>query len=212
MRAAFKEWGVIVDALGRGDQVIILRKGGIDEGRGGFKMEHARFLLFPTLFHQQRDSVVPAAQSRYDEIAPNFPAPETLRLEFYAEVVLAKKLNSLAEAQALRGQHVWRGEVVAQRFDWGRDRGIFALAARIFRLPRTMELPMLPAYGGCKSWIDLDCDIDSEGARPVLADAAFAAKLNQFTSALAIAKGSTLSASDTPQSPASSAFQPVSTG
>ncbi len=82
MRAAFKEWAVIVDALGRGAQSIILRKGGISEGRGGFKMEHPRFLLFPTLFHQQRESVLPTAQARYDEIAPHFAGPEKLCADF----------------------------------------------------------------------------------------------------------------------------------
>ena len=34
MRTAFKEWAIVVDALGRGEQIIILRKGGISEGRG----------------------------------------------------------------------------------------------------------------------------------------------------------------------------------
>jgi hypothetical protein len=29
MRIAFKEWAVVVDALGRGDQIIILRKGAV---------------------------------------------------------------------------------------------------------------------------------------------------------------------------------------
>src|SRR5581483_8192725 len=151
MRAAFKEWGVIVDALGRGDQIIILRKGGISEGRGGFKMEHPRFLLFPTLFHQQRDSVLPAAQKRYDEIAPHFAGPDKLRLGFFAETMIAKQLISLDEANALRGQHVWRDEVIAQRFDWGRDKSIFALGVRVYRLPQVVELPMRPEYGGCKS-------------------------------------------------------------
>jgi hypothetical protein len=33
MRAAFKEWAVIVDTLGRGGQIVILRKGGISEGK-----------------------------------------------------------------------------------------------------------------------------------------------------------------------------------
>ncbi len=41
MRIAFKEWAVIVDALGRGDQILILRKGGISEGRGGFQIEQS---------------------------------------------------------------------------------------------------------------------------------------------------------------------------
>src|ERR1700733_11667756 len=102
MRAAFKEWAVIVDALGRGDQILILRKGGISEGRGGFTIEHSRFLLFPTLFHQQRESVIESAQARYDEIAPTFPSPEILRVEFAAEVMFAGRLESLEQARALR--------------------------------------------------------------------------------------------------------------
>jgi hypothetical protein len=184
MHAAFKEWAVIVDALGHGGQIIILRKGGISEGRGGFKMEHPRFLLFPTLFHQQRDSVIPAAQKRYDEIAPHFAAPDKLRLEFFAEVAFASQLHSLSEANALHGQHVWRDEVIAQRFDWGRDKSIFALAVRVFHLPNTVELPMLSAYGGCKSWIELEQAVATDGANPVLSDAAFEEKLNHLRGSL----------------------------
>src|SRR5258706_2646458 len=120
MRDAFKEWAIVVDALGRGEQIVILRKGGIGEGRGGFKMEHQRFLLFPTLFHQQRESVIPAAQARYDQIAPLFPPPDRLRLEWFAEVVAARQLRSPAQAGALRGQHVWRAEVIEQRLDCGK--------------------------------------------------------------------------------------------
>src|SRR5687768_11757609 len=40
MRTAFKEWAIIVDALARGDQILILRKGGISEGREGFQIDH----------------------------------------------------------------------------------------------------------------------------------------------------------------------------
>jgi hypothetical protein len=184
VRAAFKEWAVIVDALGRGDQIIILRKGGISESPGGFKMEHPRFLLFPTLFHQQRDSVILSAQNRFDQLSTHFPPPDKLRLEFFAETAASAKLNSLAEANALRGQHVWRDDVIAGRFDWGRGKSIFALAVRVFQLPQPVELPLLPAYAGCKSWVELDRDLPADNARPVLTDAAFAAKLGRFRDAL----------------------------
>ena len=62
MRNAFKEWAIVVDALGRGDQILILRKGGIAEGRDGFRVDHQNFLLFPTLYHQQRDCVTPGGR------------------------------------------------------------------------------------------------------------------------------------------------------
>src|SRR6201995_425311 len=50
---AFKEWTLICEALGRGAQSLIIRKGGIAEGRDGFRFKHPDFLLFPTLFHEQ---------------------------------------------------------------------------------------------------------------------------------------------------------------
>ncbi|PYI87048.1 MAG: hypothetical protein DME26_07455 [Verrucomicrobia bacterium] len=184
MRVAFKEWAIVIDALGEGEQIIVLRKGGIAEGRGGFKVEHEKFLLLPTLFHQQRESVVPAAQARFDRIAPNFPAKDQVRLEFFAEILAWRQLDSLAAVEHLRGQHIWRDEVVAQRFDWGRTKNIFALAVRVFRLPQAAEFPMLPSYGGCKSWVELETDVPIGGGRPVLSDAEFMMKLRRFQGAL----------------------------
>jgi hypothetical protein len=184
MRTAFKEWAIVVDALARGEQIIILRKGGISEGRGGFKVEHPQFLLFPTLFHQQRESVIASAQERYDRVAPGFAPPEKLRIGYFAEVASARKLDSIEDAVAMRGQHIWRDEVIAERFEWGREKGIFALAARVFRLGQTTELPMIAEYGGCKSWIELDREIATDGARPVLSDEEFAEQLGRFNAAL----------------------------
>jgi hypothetical protein len=184
MRIAFKEWAVIVDALGRGDQILILRKGGISEGRGGFQVDHPEFLLFPTLFHQQRESVLPSAQKRFDEISGYFPPPEKLRLEYFAKVIEWQKLESPEAAQRLHGQHVWRDEVIAERFDWGKNKNIFALATRVFRLEKPVELPNLAAYGGCKSWITLEEELSTERAEPVLSDKIFAEKLALFYTAL----------------------------
>ena len=184
MRTAFKEWAIVVDALGRGEQIVILRKGGISEGSGGFQVDHPEFLLFPTLFHQQRDAVLAPAQQRYDAIAPHLPTTEKLRIEFLAKVAEWRRVDALADAERLRGQHIWRDEVIADRFEWGRTKNIFAIAVRVLRLPTMIELPMAAAYAGCKSWIELERDVDVRGATPVLDDKAFAAKLAQFTSAL----------------------------
>lgn len=183
MRTAFKEWAIVVDALGRGEQILILRKGGIDEGKGGFQVEHPRFWLFPTLFHQQRESVISTAQKRFDEIAPHFPPADRMRIDFMAQVAEWRRLESLSQAQALRGQHIWTDAVIEERFEWGRSRNIFALAVQVFRLPQAVELPMLPAYGGCKSWIELDADLPTKEAVSVLSETAFAEKLERFRNA-----------------------------
>jgi hypothetical protein len=184
MRHAFKEWAIIVDALTSGRQIIILRKGGLIEGPGGFKVEHPEFFLFPTLFHQQRESVLPEAQARFDEIMHLMPGPEVIRLECFARVEAWQKLESLSAAYALRGLHIWRDDVVEARFDWGRSKEIYAMAVRIFRLAAPVELPMRESYAGCKSWIELAEDIDTVDAHAVLDDTAFAAQLLLFQKAL----------------------------
>ena len=48
MSAAFKEWAIVCEALGSGRQSILIRKGGVAEGRSGFAYEHSEFFLFPT--------------------------------------------------------------------------------------------------------------------------------------------------------------------
>lgn len=191
MRIAFKEWAVVVDALLRGEQIIILRKGGIHEARGGFKVEHERFWLFPTLFHQQRESVIRTAQARYDAIAPLLPGPDKVRIEGFCEVADWRQIESLKDAQNLRDQHVWTDEVIADRFEWGRQKNIFALAVFAYKLSRAVELPMLPQYGGCKSWIELAEDLDIKGAQPVLGNQQFEAALARFRSSCAGPAGAT---------------------
>jgi hypothetical protein len=180
MQIAFKEWAIVVDALGRGEQILILRKGGIAEGRGGFKPEHPEFLLFPTRFHQQRESVLSHAQERFDEIARTFPEADRLEIRWLARVVEWRQIDSLEQVRRFSGQHIWRDEVIAQRFDWGKDKSIFALALRVFRLENVVNLPLLPQYGGCKSWIELDEDISIVECAPVLDDNAFEKKLQLF--------------------------------
>ena len=184
MRAAFKEWAIIVDALKTGEQIIILRKGGISEGGGGFKVEHPAFWLFPTLFHQQRESVIPAARKRFDEISAGFPPPGIVRLETFAQVVSVHHLRTLAQAQQLRGQHIWKDEVIAERFEWGRNHSIYALAVRVFRVPKALELPMRKEYGGCKSWVELPAGLSDRDAEQVLSAEHFATKLHQFQASL----------------------------
>ena len=183
MRTAFKEWAVVVDALGRGDQIIILRKGGISEGRSGFQVEHDRFLLFPTLFHQQRESVQPGAQVRYDALAPAL-SPNVVSVEYMAAVEDWKFLDSLDAALRLRGQHIWREEVIRERFDWGRAKSIYAMAVRIYRLEKPVTLPMKADYGGCKSWVELDEIVNVDAAQPVLMDSEFQERLQKFHEAL----------------------------
>lgn len=180
MRSAFKEWAVVVDALGRGEQTLILRKGGIAEASGGFRVEHPDFFLFPTLFHQQRECVVPEGQTRFDLLMQDCPPMDRVRLQYFASAAGWWRLGSLETVRQLKGLHIWRDEVVEARFKQGTEQALFVLALRIFRLPKPVELPLRPDYGGCRSWVELAQEIPVEDAEPVLSDSVFARRMGQL--------------------------------
>ncbi len=173
MKTAFKEWAVICRALGTGRQVLILRKGGIGEEAGTFRPEHREFLFFPTGFHQSPGKVLPEADRLLREAEADRPRADQVTLSHYAVVADAIRVASLAALRALRGQHVWSDTVVEERFHrWQEDR-VHALIVRVYALPKPITIAMMDRYAGCNSWVDLDVDVPTAGAVPVLADDAF---------------------------------------
>jgi hypothetical protein len=168
---AFKEWAVVVDALGQGEQTIILRKGGIREQRGEFQVDHQQFWLFPTQFHEAEGSIIPSKRPALRVIA-EATRPDSVDLQYFAVADPIIQITDPALLGRLQGRHVWTENVVQQRFDFGRERGLHALVVRIYRLPEPVNIALLAAYGGCKSWIQLDAPV-SGTVTPVLDDLSF---------------------------------------
>ncbi len=143
----FKEWSLVCDALGHGTQSVILRKGGIAEGREGFSFRHREFLLFPTFFHEQ------LAKVRI--MAGDIPVPgNTIAIRWYAKVERALRINSVAIAEALAPLHILSIEVVRERFGYKGD-GLNVAFLRVFEISPVWVLQKEKRFAGCRSWIDL---------------------------------------------------------
>jgi hypothetical protein len=198
MSPAFKEWHVIVEALGAGEQILILRKGGIAEGRSGFEVKAERFWLFPTHFHEQLAKTKPAAKKFFDRVGGDQcvslgGVPPGLRslgeegpsrndssipLRYFAEVVRQAFLSDWAAVARLDAFHLWSEETIRERFNWAKPPGSYAFAVRVHRLKQPVILEPSPEMAGCKSWIDLPLDFAIHASEPVLSDTAFAEKLD----------------------------------
>jgi hypothetical protein len=172
VRHAFKEWAVICRALAQGRQAIILRKGGIAEDAGEFRPEHTRFWLYPTYAHQQAAALRPEAAPLLEEAEKERPPAGTVRLTHFAEVPGVYHVHALPGALALTGMHLWSQETVTARFDY-RSPGLFVLPVRVYRAAQMQEVPELPAYAGCRTWVELERELPTDGAVPVLSDEAF---------------------------------------
>lgn len=150
MKPAFKEWALVCEALGCGRQSIILRKGGIAEGREGFSFCHEEFLLFPTWFHEQ------LARTTLPADCPVPPCPETeIPLTYGVTVEWTAVLQDWTRVLALAPHHIWREEVLAERFAYDEAPGLHLAFVRVFRLDPPLLLTMEKRYGGCRSWVEL---------------------------------------------------------
>lgn len=166
---ALKEWAVICRALDLGKQSLLLRKGGIAEPSGSFRLEATRFWLFPTYVHQQETGVRPDARELLDESLSDRPPAGTVRLQSWAEVTGVYEVRHIVPAQLLAHLHLWTDEAVEKRYHY-RQPGLSVLTVRVWRVPQAHEVPDLPAYIGCKSWVPLDRELATDGSVPVLGD------------------------------------------
>jgi hypothetical protein len=164
MNVAFKEWAIVCEALGEGIQSLLVRKGGIAEGRDGFAFRHREFFLFPTAFHAQREKTL---------LPVNTPLPQLpedqIEIRFAAVVEWTRFLTDPALLPALRGHHILRDDVIEERFRYDSPPGLHVAFVRIFRLETPWILPMEKRFGGCRSWVDLPA-APEKTMMPVISD------------------------------------------
>ena len=149
----FKDWALICDALGTGRQSLILRKGGIAEGREGFRFKHETFFLFPTRYHQQADRVRPEMSAALGPVVT--PETGTVEIRYFFVMEWAVWIDGWSTVARLEPFHVWREDVVCERFDYDDQRGLQCAFGRVYRLEPAWTFPDRPSYGGCRSWVTL---------------------------------------------------------
>jgi hypothetical protein len=166
---AFKEWNVVCAALGSGQQSLILRKGGIHEGREGFRVLHREFWLFPTAFHQGPEVLAPAALPLLQEVLSNQRPDDEIRIRYYVDVIKVVEIHDQLLLPKLNSSHIWSERTIHDRFHY-KTPGLFAMIVRTYQLPIPLILPMSPHFAGCRSWVDLPTGLSTAQLTPVLSD------------------------------------------
>ena len=162
---SLKEWSSVIDALGRGDQVVLIRKGGIADPKFGVEAE--RFYLYPTFFHQQ--------QSEPDEVT----------ITHWCEVVRSWRVNDLETLYRLESLVVMSRETLETRYRFRPDQALHVIGVRTFALQHPRTIRVRSEYLGCKSWVSVDDEIDVDGSLPALTETELEARLNRVQALLA---------------------------
>ena len=163
-RMALKEWAIVTEALRRGTQRILLRKGGIAEGPGGFRIEHNEFWLYPTQFHQTSDQI----RVEVADQLPSVPVPPAGRvpLDLYAVVAGVEFCSDEAEALRRVPEQILSEQTVRDRFRY-RTPGLYVVALEVFVAESIHWIDDRPAYAGCRSWVPLEEEVPTDGLRRV---------------------------------------------
>ena len=190
-RIAFKEWASIVAVLGKGEQILILRKGGIHEKGKKFDVAHQEFFLFPTFEHQNPEDLKPegseilkkilAGRGEVSSPRRGNPAPtteNTVPIQYYCTVENSFWITNENVLQQLDPFHIWSEACLKSRFDWGDQKGIFGIVVRTYCFPEPLFLENLKHYGGCRSWVELEKFIPTGQLKPVLPENVFQSQKN----------------------------------
>ena len=175
---AFKEWAVVVEALGQGEQIIILRKGGIREDRGEFHVDHREFWLFPTQFHEAERAIIPSKRPAVGEMSARM-VKDAVDIKFLAVADPVLRITEVELLGRLQGRHIWNEQALRQRFEFGREPGLQVLITRVYRLSTPQQVAMRESYGGCKSWVELERMLTGD-VTPVLTDTEFATQRDEI--------------------------------
>jgi hypothetical protein len=173
MAIGFKEWLDVCAHLGAGTTSLILRKGGIHEGRAGFSFKHERFFLFPTGFHQAAEGLTRPAPPL---ALPPSTEENGVSILHFAVAEWAEAIRDRQVVAALAPLHVYAPQVVDERFNYSEKLEADCISVafvRIYQLPEVWHFPYRPGFGGCRSWVDLPEPPDSweHTLQPVVSDA-----------------------------------------
>lgn len=173
---ALKEWATVVEALARGEQLVLIRKGGLIERGGGFDLEAEAFLFYPTFEHQAVQYLRPQFRGYFEEAAARRAPPGKIRLDFAGVAVGCAQSRDPGVVARLEAFHVYNDAFLSQRLRWQPEQPLTIVTVRAYRLATPITVPADPRYAGCTSWVELSAPVPSGEAHPVLDEATFTAQ------------------------------------
>lgn len=173
---ALKEWAAVVSALRTGDQILLVRKGGIADPT--FGVEADRFYLLPTYMHQKEKQFRPEMRHHFTSTDQAGGEPGSVRVDTWCEVAKVFRISDLEVLKMLQPFVIFTAETFEERFRFRPDQAVHVIAVRAHKLPAAVTVVNRPEFAGCKSWLSVEEEIEIDGSTPSLGDEAFADRLD----------------------------------
>ena len=184
---ALKEWAITVQALAAGEQILLLRKGGIHESGKDFRVVHPEFLLYPTYEHQREDLLKGSRQPALQQLLADTPKSESITFTHWAQAAEILEVEEQERVDDLSPYHIWTDEYAQSRLRWKPMLPLSILLLRVYRMEHPVTVPYIKEYGGCTSWVEILPRIDLGNLQPVLDDAEFRRQVDAIKGSLGLA-------------------------
>jgi hypothetical protein len=175
MKQALKEWSIAVETLERGETILLLRKGGIREAAGRFEVPFQRVLLYPTFEHQDPDLL---KHPNVERVESGWH-PEQVNIRSIAEITHVLQISEPEIVHSLSPFHIWNERFVEERLKWKPRSPLYVLLLKVSQLAEPQLIPYREAYGGCRSWIEID-EIQVDHITPVLSEAEYCDRVERI--------------------------------
>ena len=188
---ALKEWAITIEAMAKGDQVLLLRKGGIHEDGKDFRVVHREFLFYPTYLHQKEDLIQAAHQPALHRMLEQPQDFEKVTFSYWANAEEVLEISDQEKVNDLEPHYIWTTDYAQSRLHWKPMLPLSVLLLRVYKLGKPVTVQYLPEYGGCTSWVEVLPDVNLGTMKPVLSDAAYLDRVNEIKGCLGFAATTT---------------------
>lgn len=177
---ALKEWATVLEAIRRGEQLILIRKGGLIEPGAAFELVANAFVFYPTFEHQAVNYLRDPYRGSFEEVVRRRAPEGQVRFELFGQAVRSVASSDPMIVERLAPFHIYNEAFLSQRLKWQPDQPLVIVVVRAFQLREPQLVSVDPAYAGCKSWVTLASPVPVAEAQPVLDDAAFERRLRDL--------------------------------
>lgn len=181
---ALKEWAVAVKALSKGEQILILRKGGIHRADKEFRVVHPEFLLYPTYEHQRRELVQTTSHLDLEHTLTENGNPKLIEFSYWCKVTDKFEVSEEDVLDNIAPYHIWTSDYASKRLRWRPKQPLTITLLRTYSMEHPQSLRVLDEYGGCKSWVELEQEVQLGEMTPVLSDEEYEAQAKVIRKAL----------------------------
>ena len=183
---ALTEWAVTVRAMAQGDQVLLLRKGGIHEDGKDFRVIHREFLFYPTYLHQKEELLQPAHQPALRKMLEQPQHNDRITFSHWAKAEEVLEISDQEKVDDLEAHYIWTTAYAQSRLHWKPMLPLSVLLLRVYKLEQPVTVPYLPEYGGCTSWVEVLSDVSLGRMEPVLEDSEFQRRVDDIKGSLGL--------------------------